>query len=583
MYRSKRVSLFAGFFAFITFSLLFGLNCSPKSSLYFSDQASGGGADTRQGFDVLSCTPGAGANATDTRRLTRIELSNTLSDLFGATVFSELSAPLSRLPDDLIVNDVDRFENRYTRDHLDVIADIAFAAAQSATATDARMNALLTPNGSCTLATLTNACVQNFIRNFGLKAWRRPLSAAEETWALDAYNAGLNARDRFSALISALLIAPDFSYHWELGDGTGTNDEFNVSQFEVASRLSYKLWSTMPDANLFGLAAQGRLNDPAVLESTVTTMLASPRAQQKIREFFVFWLNTQNIPGLPDNANFVSGVDTTGLRSEMKRELDEYVDYIVFSRRGNYRELLTSRVSFARTAPLAQIYGHNLSANPGLADQQMAVGRKGLLLRAPFLISGTDYTHPIVRGVQLRKRILCDTLGAPSPDAFLAQTQIVDANAALTMNNRQRITAVTSAPNCMSCHAAINPIGFALESFDTLGRLRTTEVNYDASGARISEHALDLRVDDLKVDFVSGESVGSAEQLVDLIASSSKGSICMSRQIFRYYNVRSEASGGDACEVLDTNSGLAPAGGSILAGIKKQVLNRYLQAKKVKR
>ncbi|MBK9039010.1 MAG: DUF1592 domain-containing protein [Bdellovibrionales bacterium] len=575
----------------ITGQLLAWNNCSPFQGRLDSVHSPGGGQDGQNGiedprdkFNLLSCTPNSPPAPSDTIRLTKMEIIRTVTDLFGDEISALVGPTLSRLPEDLIDNEVSQFGNVLTQDHLNVITDLAVKVGQEVSATNSRINALLSVYSPCQIANVNNACVTQFIQNFGLRVWRRPISSGEVDWLRAVYDTGIDAPDQFGILISALIAAPEFSSHWELGtNGQGDSDKFEISQFELASRLSYGIWGAGPDANLISLAQKGQLSDPQILDQVVTTMLIDPKAKEKISQFFTFWLNTSNIPGVPENPQFLDGIATDGLREEMKRELDEYLQYIVFDRRGNYHELMSSRVSFARTPALAQIYGHELAANPSLGAQQMGGDRKGLLLRGPFLISTTDYSHPITRGVLLRKRILCDTIGAPSPLAFEAQQQIVDANQVLNFNNRQRVTAATSPPQCLACHGTINPIGFALESFDSLGRWRSKEVNYDANHQVISEHSLDLKVEDLAIDYQTGESAESPFQLVDLIANSDKGAVCLSRQIFRFYHLRNESAPGDACEVLDTHAGLSAQSGSVLDGIKKQILNRYLKLKVVKR
>jgi hypothetical protein len=530
-----------------------------------------------------SCDASMPPSASETRRLTKSELSNTLNDLLGPAVHTTLAALFTQLPDDNIFAGITRFENRYSALHTKVLTDIAYTAASQATATDALANALLTAQGaSCNGSNITPTCVRTFIGNLGLRAWRRPLTAAEITWLESAYGTGSSVRDRIAVVVATLIGAPDFVYHMEQGTpAVGAANDFTLTQHEVANRLSYGILGTMPSTALQAQAARGDLSNPAILQSTVNTMLDDPRARAKVREFFTFWLGTDNLPGISANPNFLAGLDTSGLRDEMKRELEEYIEQMVWIRGADYRELMTSPISYARTPALASIHGHGLAANPAAGTQQMGSGRKGLLLRGPFLIATDDYTHPIMRGVRMRTRLLCDTLGSPSPDAFAAQTKIQSPNFVKMFSNRERVTQSTSDPSCMACHRSINPLGFAFEGLDSAGRFRTMEMNYDGTNQLIAQHAINNVVTDLAIDYAIGESSNSAAQLIDTIAQSGKGSLCMARQLHRYYQMRAESMQGDACSLVDTRAALAGTGGSVRKGIQTAIGNRALARKVV--
>lgn len=522
-------------------------------------------------------------SASETRRLTKSELSNTLGDLLGATAHATLAALLTQLPDDDISAGIARFDNRYSALHTKALTDIAYTAASQATLTDAVTNALLAAHGAgCNVSNITLACARTFISNFGLRAWRRPLTAAELTWLESAYGTGSNARDRIAVVVATLVGAPDFLYHVELGTPTaGSPTDFALTQYEVANRLSYGILGTMPTVALQAQAARGELSNPSIVQSTIGTMLDDPRARTKVREFFAFWLGTDNLPGIPANPNFLAGLDTAGLRAEMKRELEEYIEQMVWIRGADYRELMTSPVSYARTPALASIHGHGLAGNPAAGTQQMGGGRKGLLMRGPFLISTDDYTHPIVRGVRMRTRLLCDILGSPSPDAFAAQTMIQSPNFVKQFSTRERVTQSTSDPSCMACHRSINPLGFAFEGLDSAGRFRTMELNFDGTNQLIAQHAINNVVTDLAIDYATGESSNSASQLIDTIAQSNKGSMCMARQLHRYYQMRAESVRADACALVDTKTALAESGGSVRRGIQTAIGNRFLNRKVV--
>ena len=529
------------------------------------------------------CDASARPPATEMRRLTKTELSSTLADLLGTTVQAGLASLFTQLPEDNIVAGLSQFDNRYTSQHTRVATDIAFTAATQATSTDALTNTLLSANSAgCNVTNVTATCARTFIANFGLRAWRRPLTTTEVNWVETAYNTGANVRDRFAVAVSVLVGAPDFLYHVEVGTpGVGSNTDFALTQYEIANRLSYGILGTTPSPALQAQASSGQLTNTATLQSTVSSMLNDARARTKVKDFFAFWLGTSNIPGISANPNFLAGLNTTGLRDEMKREMDEYIDQMVWNRGADFRSLMTSPISYARTAALAGIYGHALAADPGAGTQQMAAGRKGLLLRGPFLISTDDFAHPITRGARMRTRILCDPLGAPSPQAFAAQSTIQSGNLVLQYSTRDRVTMVTSDPSCMTCHRSINPLGFAMEEWDSVGRARAMEAVYNGSFQLIAQHSINAVVADLGIDWVSGETSTNSAQLIDMVGQSNKASLCMARQLHRFYQLRSESMQAEACSLLDTRTALAGTGGSIRMGIQTAILNRALAQKVV--
>lgn len=530
--------------------------------------AGGGSIDTVDPgvpYKLPACDPSAAPLPTELRRLTREELGATLADLLPGT---DLSTWLSQLPAEDFTRGVASFDNRYTQLHAQVLLELAIGAAGSVTSTSARLDTLLRAHSPCTTANVTDTCARAFIRSFGQRAWRRPLSTGEQNTVFTAYQTGIDARDRFSVAISVLLAAPELLYHLELGTpGQGSDARFALTPFETASRLSYGLLGTAPTPELTLAAERGALSTPAELEAAAAQLLLDPRARSRTHAFFAQWLGTANTPGLPTNPRFLAGLETNGLRAEMARELDQYLDWMVWTKRGAYAELLESDVSFARTPALASIHGHALASDPGAATQRMEPGRKGLFLRGPFLTSPDDFTHPLPRGARLRTQVLCDVLGVPSPEAFAALSEALTPSAVKEASGRVRFEQKTSSASCSGCHALVNPLGFALEGFDSVARQRTVEVAYDAvTHDVLAQHPVDTTAKDLRIDRSKGESATGAADLIGLIAHSQKGPFCMARQVHRFYALRAEDTQADACALLEVKEALEK--GSIVDGLR---------------
>jgi len=517
-------------------------------------------------YPLPACDPAAAPVATDLHRLTREELAATLTDLLGAGV--DLSTWLSQLPAEDFSRGAESFDNRYTQLHAEVLLELAVGAAGKVTATNAALDTLLRAHASCTTANLTDACARQLIGSFGRRAWRRPLTQAEADSVFAAYQTGIDPRDKFNVAIAVLLAAPEVLYHLELGPSAqGTDARFPLTQYEVASRLSYGVLGTMPTPELFAAAQAGTLGTAAQIEAATTALLQTPRARARSQEFFAWWLGTSNAPGVPTNPRFLAGLDTMGLRAEMSRELTQYLDWVVWTKKGGYAELLESDVSFARTPALASVYGHALAADPNAGTQVMEPGRRGLFLRGPFLTSPDDFTHPLPRGARLRTQVLCDVLGIPSPEAFAAQNEALAPAAVKEASARVRYDQKTSAVQCAGCHQLVNPLGFALEGFDSAGRQRATEVAYDpVTQDVIAEHPLDLKVTNARIDRTKGESADSAAALLGLIAHSQKGPLCMARQLHRFYALRTESLEAEACRLLEVKEALEK--GSIVDALR---------------
>jgi hypothetical protein len=533
-------------------------------------------------LDSLVCDPSAPVAATDTRRLSKIEYENVLRDLLGATVYGAIDPLVQLFPNEEASVSVALFENRFSENRLAQAMEIALKAADAVTEADAPVNQWIAGHSSCsTHLAFSDECARQLIARFGLKVHRRPLSSAESQWYFSIYQTGTGTQDRLHLLLMTMLQSPEMLYHFELGDLAGESlTNFDVSLYELASRLSFGLWDTMPDASLYAKAQNGSLADPAVLQSTIDSMLQDGRARAKLSRFFDYWLQTTRLNRPEDgNVAFLAGVDPNGLGDEMVRELREYIDHIVWTRKGSYQDLMTSNVSFARTSALAAIYGHPLSSDPGSGTQLNGGTRRGLLLKAALLSSGDDKTHPIIRGATLRKQILCEKLSPPGDISTSAAPGDWDSlDAIRRMTTRQRTAGKTSPPACASCHSKINPLGFALEEYDGLGRARGQEANYAGDGSVISTHPLDLFVDRIRLDGSTLSEVRSAAELVELIGKSEKALSCAAKQAFRFYQVRLESQ-YDGCVVRDSSNAMR---GSFLDGVIRGMAGPYARRKIVK-
>jgi hypothetical protein len=340
-----------------------------------------------------------------------------------------------------------------------------------------------------------NDCAGSFIERFGRRLFRRPLTEAEQASYLALFTKGPDLLDGelsdFSkgvqVVLEALLQSPHFLYRVELS-GEATGGLIALGGYEVAARLALLLVNGPPDEPLLDAAASGALGSVEGVTAQAARLLATTEARVTVRDFHRQWLELDAIDNklAKDPAQF-PGV-APDLAPLLRQESELFVDAVTFERAKGFRSLLTAPFAFVNqvTAPL---YG--LSGTFGTELQRAELDpaqRAGILTQVAFL-AGHAYaskTSPIHRGVFVQRRVLCNTIpdppaNAPSPPALQP-----------TQTTRQQVEQHTSAPACAGCHQAIiNPVGFAFENYDAVGRYRTQEngVTIDASGALVGTAA----------------------------------------------------------------------------------------------
>jgi hypothetical protein len=327
-----------------------------------------------------------------------------------------------------------------------------------------------------------------FIEQFGKRAYRRPLSKSEIDKHLAVYGQGKSVyasgddfKDGVRLLLQGFLQSPHFIYRVERSTDPRMVDALiQLDGWEVATRLSYALWGTMPDDMLFDAAAAGELDTKEGVRVHAERMLEDPRALEMIRSFHRQLFQWEHYYDLYKNAGsfpeFVPEV-----RQDMVREAELFVESVVVERGGGLKELLTSRVAFVNER-LASIYGVEGTFSPNeFTEVTLPEGeRAGVLTRLGFLAAnGTAYgSDPIHRGVFINLRVLCAKLPAPP-------NNVVPLPATDSKTTRERVDEHTGPGTCgASCHGTlINPVGFAFEHYDAIGRFRTEDNGFPVNSA----------------------------------------------------------------------------------------------------
>ena len=325
------------------------------------------------------------------------------------------------------------------------------------------------------------------------RAYRRPVADADLKKPLELY-ATAKAANGFEAGIemglSAVLASPEFLFRIEREPGaTGATGAvrcagaaYRISNLELASRLSFFLWSSIPDDELIDVAARGDLEKPAVLQRQVTRMLADPRSRNLITNFASQWLHLRNLDSMTPDMRIFPDFDDN-LRQAFRQETEMLVDSVIRENR-SVLDLLRANYTFVNER-LAKHYGiPNVYGSRFRRIEFGEDGVRGGLLRQGSILLVTSYptrTSPVIRG----KWILDNVLGVPPPPPPADVPALENVKMAKkTATIRERLSEHRANPSCAGCHRLMDPVGFALENYDAVGRWRTVDAGetIDASG-----------------------------------------------------------------------------------------------------
>lgn len=410
------------------------------------------------------------------RRLTRAEYNNTVADLLGDT-----SRPAGAFPDDQ--REPRGFDNEA---ELQIVTgqltDDFFDAAQ-ALAASAVGNTKIIP--ACS-GSDEQGCAETFIDTFGKRVFRRPVPGANKTNLMGVYTRARAAGDTYSVamrgVLSAMLQSPYFIYRVEFG-----NNGKGLTSWEMASRLSYFIWGTMPDSDLFAEAEADALRTPDQIKLQVVRMLGTGKTSGKttavVAGFHEQLLNLQRVDALTRDAKTYPNFDA--VRANMKEETMLFVDRAFWGGDGSVSGLFSATTSFM-TPELAKFlkFPNTSTMKPGFQSVPLdPAQRVGLLTQASLLsiYSKGSETLPPARGKFVADRILCAQIPDPPNDAQAMAPQRVEGS-----STREWFTAIGESKSlCGSCHRLVDGIGFAFENFDPAGRWRTIDGGkpIDSSGS----------------------------------------------------------------------------------------------------
>ena len=329
-------------------------------------------------------------------------------------------------------------------------------------------------------------CAPDFIASFSTKLFRRPPTQEERAWLEARYNvakAELDPTEALDVVAQIILQAPQ-SVYVRYDAVPGEDETRALDGYARANRLSFFLWQSAPDEELLQVAASGLETDDA-LDAQITRMLADPRARTPMVARFVEWLELDGTNlhlSLEDTRANPEKYpnDSEALRRAMRTEAEALIERAIFEHDGSIEYLLTTTDAYVN-ADLAKLYGVTPPSQGFAWVTLPAAERAGIFTRAAFLSlhASPNVQSPIERGAYLLKHVLCATLGEPPPDAT---DRPIEGDGATVLSTREATQLVTGDSVCHGCHQFINPFGFALGHYDSLGAFVEKERVTDSEG-----------------------------------------------------------------------------------------------------
>lgn len=413
------------------------------------------------------------------RRLTKVEYGNTLRDLFGVD-----PAIARELPDEVIgegyLNTLSPLQSEQYLSIANEVLDRILPADETPSTPAQRRWFGQAPRSGAD----ARAAAKTVATSLARKAFRRPASEAELEVLLEVFDLGrtngLPYSKALRLMVKAVLVSPQFLFITPHGEGQPVGGIVRLDDHQLASRLSYLVWATMPDAELSGLADRGKLHEPAVLRSQVKRLLKDPRSRALFDGFGAQWLGLASLEGKTfDAAKFPQM--TAEMRRAMYEEARLFFDSIVRENRSVVR-FVDSDYTFLN-GTLAPVYGlENTVTGSRMRRVTLKDPNRGGILGMPGVLATTSFpnrTSPVKRGVWVLEQVLGEKVPPPPPNVPALEKQDQKTVAHLTLRQRTELHRTDAV--CANCHKILDPIGFGLENFDAIGRWR----EHDETGGAI--------------------------------------------------------------------------------------------------
>jgi hypothetical protein len=495
--------------------------------------SNGGGAGT----DPVSCES-TNPGAAPLHLLTRFQYNNAVRDLLGDT-----TEPAHAFPPE---NEADGYRTNAAANPANpLLVENYLIAAEGVAARAAMAVADVAP---CADGKAESDCGHAFISSFTQRAFRRP-ATDEELAPLGAlFDAALpqGYAKGIELVLQTVLQSPQFLYRVDaLKSATPETGAIALGGYELASRLAFSLWGSVPDAELMEAAAAGELTTPKQVEQQARRLVESSRARDIVGDFSDQWLTLGRLEGAARDG---TDLEPTVLTSSLRGSLSAFLDDAYFGENGSFENVFTSPQVWL-DGSLAPVFGVEQKAT-GFAAHTLGEPRSGLLTQPALLslLAHAEQTAPVLRGVFVRERILCLDVPPPPPGLVVVPPD-PDPNA----TTRERFRQHTEQKACSGCHRLIDGIGFGFERYDQLGRYRATE-----NGLDVDESGSVLDTEEASLD---GDFVGPSE-LSQRIALSPRARDCLATHWYRYtFGRREEAQ--DQCSLDQLKRRFADSKGNL--------------------
>ena len=484
MTQARSAHLAKGFFRKTAFAVMASsllLGCAAEKAAVGTAAGSAATAVPQQALE-----PATTAAPPTLRLLTQSQYANTIADIFGPDIVAKVRfAPVNRISGLVAIGAAKAGLTPGVIDPLD-----ATARAMARQILDPRHRGLFVPCQPQAVSQRDDACARAFLSAAGRRLYRRPMTEAELSAAVDMAGRAVEPTgDFYSGLafsLGGMLVSPQFLFITESAGRTpGPLGSLSLDGYSRASRLSFLLWDSAPDEELLQAGASGGLETEAGLRRQVARMLASPKFERGLRAFFNDYLDLEAFDTLSKDGQIYPAFSIKAAQEAREQILRTVVDHLMV-RRGDYRDLFTTRHTFM-SSDLGAIY--MLPVNRGSLGWEPHTfapddPRGGLLTLVGFLAQHAHpgRSSPTRRGRALREILLCQTVPDPPPDVDFSGFEEPSAR---LMPARERLAAHSAVPTCRGCHSLTDPMGLALENFDGAGQFRKTEhgLRIDPSGS----------------------------------------------------------------------------------------------------
>jgi hypothetical protein len=513
--------------------------------------------------DVEEAAPAAIASPTVLRRLTQLQYKNIVADIFGADIKIG-----GRFEPDMRENGLlELGAGKASIPAAGLAQYVGMARSVAAQVLDENHRASFVGCTPADKKASDDTCARQFIADSGQLLYRRPLADGEVAdLVAGAKLAADTLHDFYAGLevaLATMMQSPEFLFRWEVRAPNNDKGEWQIDAYSKASRLSFFLWNSGPDAKLIAAAKRGDLDNPRGLAREVDRMLASPRLEQGVRAFFYDMFGLDALASLTKDTTLYPKYSFKVSTDAEEQTLRTVVD-VLLTQQGDYRDIFTTRKTFL-TRQLGAVYGVPIvgAAAGGTPDGWQPYefpegdNRAGILIQPGFLAlhSHPGRTSPTLRGKALRESVLCQRV--PDPPGNVNFNVVQDTTNPNFKTVRQRLQAHATEAMCTGCHKITDPIGLAMENFDTIGSFRSDEngAQIDASGT------------------IDGVSFSNAAGLAKAIHDHPATSSCLVTRMYSYAVGRTPTKTENAWLKDQAGKAFASAGYRIVPLLRQITLN----------